>query len=157
MDGDSGTIKYHLMVKDWNKPVEWTYEVLKQGKTIYSKLSNDKLIDSLFNDDNYYRSDKGGYSENKRSWYLNGITKIHCDTILPGDKRRSEFKDYSRKLLLSDYGENSEDQLKNWDSFWNHNPNKSILVFIFSDAPESDKPLLAYHWKLKRFVQIYTP
>ncbi len=157
VDGEWATINYHLKVKDWKKPVEWTFVVVNDKDTIYEIVSIDARIDTFFYDNNYICYDSGGYFANKKGWYLNGIGNFHCDTLSPKEKRRVDFKKCSKNYFLSEFGANKNEQLDNWYMFWNDYDNKIILIYTFNDAPECDPELLVYFNKLKRFVPIYAP
>ena len=157
VDDEWATINYHLKVKDWKKPVEWTFVVVNDKDTIYEIVSSDARIDTFFYDNNYYCFDSGGYFANKKGWYLKGIITLRCDTLQSKGKRRVYLKQYSKDVLLSEFGANKKEQLDNWNMFWNDYENKLLLIYTFHEAPECDPASLVYYKKLKRFVPIYAP
>lgn len=159
-DGEWATINYHLMVKDWKKPVEWTFVVVNDKDILYSVVSSDDArIDTFFYDPSYTGGLGKDYLSSKQFWYLKRIHEYYCDTVSITDRvLRNEWK----RLVAKEAGirtpKNIISSLCN-DSLWRYYENKPIIYYAFiAGVPEGgDETAWTYYPKIKQFAQIYAP
>jgi hypothetical protein len=98
IDGDSAEINYHIQVADWSQPVNWTMQVISNGKTILSYSSLDSAIDDFFRDTTYLFG-CSNYIDCKKKWYLDRITRCNIDTIKVNDDRRVNLAHDSNEAI----------------------------------------------------------
>ncbi len=157
VDGDWATINYHLKVKDWAKPVEWTFDVLHGVDTLYSSISNDIEIDTFFYDTNYTEGLGKDYLSSKKYWYLTEIYKYYSDIInITDEKRRNFLKQFCREFIASST-DGSKEIL--YDSLWAYYNDKPIIAYNFyAGRPiDGDHGSWTYYPKINQFVCIYAP
>ncbi len=153
LDGQTGTIRFHLIVDDWAKPVRWDMKVLSKSEVLLSKSCVDTFVDKLFADTGYVTG-CSGYADCKRKWYFSRIFHIYTDTVRVNDPRRKWLKTAKQSAIPG----LSMPRLKKTAAteFWRDNATKDFLGIMFFFAPEgSESPFLAYMPKVNRFVIIW--
>ena len=158
MDNEWATIFYHLKVKDWKKPVEWTFDVVHGQDTVYSMISNDSWLDSNFHDFGYVpKTPDTTYLGQKEYWYLNDI--IECDTHIVSSTTEIRTRFLKEQEYCSTYWTTRNDTARVirkelWGDFWKYSRGKNVVSYIFFSHPCDCPGLRAYYPRLKKFVMI---
>ncbi len=149
-------VKYHLKVKDWSQPVEWSFIILSGNDTLLIKYSDETQIDKFFNDI-LYLGNCSGYLDCKMRWYLNSIMDFKVESFNPNDSKISLFRKVSKNFVKT-FGKNKEEADQNYRSFWEYYSDKEMKAIYFRLAPEGrSTPLLVFHPELNILVPIYSP
>lgn len=157
VENEWATVYYHLKVKDWKKPVEWTFDVIKEKDTLYTVISDDAEIDTFFYDLSYTAGLGDDYLSAKKYWYLSRIYEYYCDTLpVKSDKRRSEWEKAFfavRSFKLKD----TSISITLTDSLWEYYRGKPVIwySFIAGRPVDADPGAWAYFPKVNKMVCIY--
>ncbi len=144
MDDEWATIYYNLKVKNWKKPVEWTFFILHKKDTVYAADPNlfDVIRDTLFYDFGFLpQAPETTYLGQKKYYYLVRNIEFWSDTLY----KRDTIKHKGMELTHT-------------DSVWSYYKDKPIILYsFFAGHGEEDPGAWAYYPKIKKMVCIYAP
>jgi len=154
-------IVYHLLVIDWDKPVEYSLAVMVGNDTIkyHGPFKSDWFeywIDSAKSMEEII-----SLQNDKKEYFLTDMGGGGLSFLYPDDPDIEFYKKACRHVFNMDFPSQgfSKDEIESlYNKFWKYYEGKTINCVTYpGDGPNGGSGPYAYHPDLKKLVRIYTP